>query len=387
MILIDSHLDLSWNALNWNRDLTQSVAEIRRSESGMAGKGRAMNTVAFPEMWRGELAVCLATVLARASGLGEPLLDYRTREIACAMAKGQLAYYRIMEARGIMRMLKDWSAVDDHLKQWRKATAVNASRSWDLHREFSDNSQGAQGQHTPRSPLGFILSMEGADPILSPSSVADWWEDGLRAVGLAHYGLSAYAHGTGVAGGLTEAGRDLLRAMQEIGMALDVTHLADDSFWEAMDIFKGPVLASHNNCRALVPGDRQFSDEQIRYLIDRGSVIGAVCDAWMLYPGWEKGKTPNSVVTLEAVVNHIDHVCQIAGNSLHSAIGSDLDGGYGTEQSPCDLDTIADLQKIPGLLHKRGYKESDIEAIMHGNWLRFFKTAWSGRFTSAVQTM
>jgi membrane dipeptidase len=385
MILIDSHLDLSWNALNWNRDLKQSVAEIRRSESGMTEKGRAMNTVSFPEMRRGELAVCLATVLARASGLGEPLLDYRTREIACAMGKGQVAYYQIMERLGILRMLKDWRALEKHLKQWREGFAQTSEFSKPV-RESSENSQ-TEPKETVHYPLGFILSMEGADPILSSSSVAEWWEAGLRVVGPAHYGLSAYAHGTGVAGGLTDAGRELLRAMEEVGMILDVTHLADDSFWQAVDLFKGPVLASHNNCRALVPGDRQFSDDQIRYLIGRGSVIGAVCDAWMLYPGWERGKTSNSVVALSAVVDHIDHVCQIAGSSRHSAIGSDLDGGYGTEQCPGDLDTIADLQKIPDLLRKRGYKERDIEAIMHGNWLRFFETAWSSRSTSSARAV
>jgi membrane dipeptidase len=352
MIIIDSHLDLSWNALNWNRDLTRSVPEIRSSEAGMVGQGRARNTVAFPEMRQGEVAVCLATVLARASNLGEALLDYRTREIACAMAKGQVAYYRIMEARGLLRMLKDWRAVETHLEEWK-------------------------GSHSSSTPLGFILSMEGADPILTPSSVKEWWDDGLRVVGLAHFGLSAYAHGTGSAGALTEGGRDLLKVMDEVGMVLDVTHLSDESFWEAVDIFKGPILASHSNCRSLVPGDRQLSDEQIRYLIGRGSVIGAVCDTWMLYPGWVAGETPNSLVTLEAVVDHIDHVCQLAGNTAHSAIGSDLDGGFGTEQCPSDLETIADLQRIPDLLRKKGYKEKDIEAIMHGNWLRFFETAWA----------
>ncbi|MGH9448370.1 MAG: dipeptidase, partial [Terriglobia bacterium] len=355
-----SHLDLAWNALNWNRDLTRSVAEIRRSEAGVAGHGRALNTVAFPEMRRGEVAVCLATVLARASSLGEALLDYRTQEIACAMAKGQLAYYRIMESQGIMRMLKDWRSVEAHLSEWKET----------------------QGR---AAPLGFILSMEGADPIISPNSAAEWWEDGLRVVGLAHFGVSAYAHGTRSTGGLTERGRDLLRAMEEVGMVLDITHLSDQSFWEAVDIFKGPVLASHNNCRSFVPGDRQLSDDQIRYLIGRGSVIGAVCDLWMLYPGWVKGKTPNSVVTLEAVTGHIDHVCQLAGNSLHAAIGSDLDGGFGTDQCPGDLETIADLQKIPNLLRNKGYKETDIEAIMHGNWLRFFKTAWAHRSTAALR--
>jgi membrane dipeptidase len=394
MLLIDSHLDLSWNALNWNRDLTQSVAEIRRSEAGMTDKARGLNTVAFPEMRQAEMVICLATVLARVSSLGEALLDYRTREIACAMARGQLAYYRIAEEQGILRMLRDWRSVASHLEEWRRDP--RGSTPGTVPMEFDGRSQGSaapsssersdssRSSKSPEKagngpcPLGFIFSMEGADPILRPSSASEWWEDGLRVVGLAHYGLSAYAHGTGSEGGLTAAGRDLLRAMQEVGMVLDVTHLADQSFWEAVEAFKGPVLASHNNCRSLVPGDRQFSDEQIRYLIGRGSVIGAVCDVWMLYPGWEAGRTPNSVVTLSAVADHIDHVCQLAGNSLHSAIGSDLDGGYGTEQSPCDLNTIADLQKIPNLLAQRGYKDEDIENIMHGNWLRFFQSAWAG---------
>lgn len=389
MILIDSHLDLSWNALNWNRDLTQSVADIRRAEAGMTEAGRATNTVAFPEMRRGEVAICLATVLARTSTLGEALLDYRTREIASAMSKGQLAYYRIMEEEGLVRMLKDWRAVEDHLRQWKEEAAQTSRRSnsADVSWAMTGHSSTLPGEEAPPCPLGYILSMEGADPILSPASVSEWWEDGLRVVGLAHFGLSAYAHGTGSTGGLTSRGHDLLRAMEEVGMILDITHLSDESFWEAVDIFKGPVLASHNNSRALVPGDRQLSDEQIRYLIDRGSVIGAVCDTWMLYPGWEKGKTPTSLVTLETVVDHIDHVCQIAGNSLHSAIGSDLDGGYGTEQCPCDLDTIADLQKIPGLLGRRGYKENDVEDIMHGNWLRFFEKAWAGGSTAAAQVV
>jgi membrane dipeptidase len=350
MLVIDAHLDLSWNALNWNRDLTSTVPGIRALETGMNEKGRTTNTVAFPEMRKAEVAVCLATLLARASGLGEALLDYRNREIACAMAQGQLAYYRIMQSSGEMQMLRNSSSLRAHLQKWK----IDPTST----------------------PLGFILSMEGADPILSPDQVPQWWNDGLRVVGLAHYGCSAYAHGTGSAGGLTAQGRELLKSMADVGMILDATHLADESFWEALDVFAGPVLASHNNCRALVPGDRQFSDDQLRCLIERGAVIGAAFDAWMLCPGWVPGAS-NPAVSLEAVVDHIDHVCQLAGNARQAAIGSDLDGGYGTEQCPEDLDTIIDLQKIPVLLRKRGYAEADIEAVMHGNWVRFFEETWS----------
>ncbi|RJS74882.1 peptidase, partial [Candidatus Bathyarchaeota archaeon] len=204
-----------------------------------------------------------------------------------------------------------------------------------------------------------------------------WWETGVRVVSLSHYGVSTYAHGTGTKGGLTSLGRELLENMYSIGVVLDVSHLSEESFWEALDLFPGPVIASHNNCRALVPGDRQFSDEQIRALIKRDAVIGVALDAWMLYPGWIKGKTSNTVVSMEAVVDQMEHIHRLAGNSRNVAIGSDLDGGFGKEQCPHDLDTIADLQTIPRLLKKRGYTNGDVENIMWKNWLRLFQQAWS----------
>ncbi len=224
-------------------------------------------------------------------------------------------------------------------------------------------------------PIGLILAMEGADPIVSPGQVDQWWSDGLRSVGLAHYGKSHYAVGTGDHGPLTPKGVELLKEFDRVGMILDATHSSDPSFYQALDLFRGPVMASHNNCRALVPGDRQFSDEQIKRLIDRGSVIGVALDSWMLKPNFVIGKTPGNVVSLEAVVDHIDHICQFAGNANHAAIGSDLDGGFGTNQSPGGLETIADLQKLDAILMQRGYSSAQIDGIFHGNWLRFFLSA------------
>ena len=162
-------------------------------------------------------------------------------------------------------------------------------------------------------------------------------------------------------------------------MILDVTHLSDESFWEALELFEGTVWASHSNCRALVPDVRQFSDDQIKALIERGAVIGAALDAWMMVPGWIRGQTtPQQVgLKLEVICDHIDHVCQLAGNALHAGIGTDLDGGYGIEQTPADLDTIADLARIPEMLARRGYKPQDIENIMSGNYLRLLRKAWA----------
>jgi membrane dipeptidase len=229
------------------------------------------------------------------------------------------------------------------------------------------------------SPIGFILSLEGADSLVSLEHLEFAHQYGLRAIGPAHYGPGTYAHGTDASGGLGEKGKALLRKMEQLNIILDATHLCDESFWEAMAHFQGHVWASHNNCRALVGHMRQFSDEQLLELINRGAVIGAALDAWMLVPNWQRGvSTPKGMkVSLETVADHIDHVCQLAGNSLHAGIGSDLDGAFGQEQCPHDLDSIADLQKLPAILQNRGFSDSDIENILHGNWIRFLKRAWS----------
>jgi membrane dipeptidase len=197
----------------------------------------------------------------------------------------------------------------------------------------------------------------------------DWWNDGLRALGLAHYGPSAYAHGTASTGGLTAQGIELVKFMDELGMILDATHLAEDSFWQALELFHGTVIASHNNCRELVPGDRQFSDEQIRTLIERDAVIGAAFDNWMLYPGWVAGQTSSSVVTLENVIDHIDHVCQLAEtpDTRHRQRSG---WRLRREQSPGDWTRLL-TSKIPPLL-RNAVTEADVMAIMHGNWLRVF---------------
>ena len=201
----------------------------------------------------------------------------------------------------------------------------------------------------------------------------------MRAVGPGHYGPGRYAQGTNATGGIGQPGRALLREMERLNIILDATHLCDDSFWEAMDHFPGHVWASHNNVRALVNHNRQFSDEQLKELISRGAVIGGVMDAWMMVPEWiKKVSTPLSMdCGLEKLIDHMDHICQIAGNSQHIAIGSDLDGAFGKEQSPYDIETIADLQKLPELLAKRGYTPEDINNVLHGNWLRFLRKAWA----------
>ena len=358
MLVVDAHLDLSLNALQWNRDLRQSCYTIRANEPGMAGKGRAQNTVALPEMRKGRVALCFATLLARSTGHKVEHMDYESPAQAYGMANGQLAYYRALEMDGLARIVTDAASLKAHIDDWR---------AW-------ENAGAVEGAEPP---LGFVISMEGADPIREPGQLQAWREAGLRLLGPTHYGPGRYAGGTGTELGLTDLGAPLLREMSRLGVALDMTHLSDQAFWQAAEMYDGPVHASHNNCRALVPHQRQFSDEQLRLIIERGGVIGAAFDVWMLQPGYIKG-TGNAGVIIETVIDHIDHVCQLAGNSRHAAIGSDLDGGFGREQSPCDLDTIADFQRLPGMLAARGYTDDDIANILHGNWIGWLRESWSG---------
>jgi membrane dipeptidase len=359
MLIFDAHLDLSMDALEWNRDFTRPISEIREREQGMTDKpDRGRGVVCFPEMRRGGIGICVATQIARYVKRGNPLPGWHSPEQAWAQTQGQLAWYRAMEERGELAQIKTRGELQNQIALW------------------TENEQSLLTSAATK-PIGYILSLEGADSILSFKHLERSYEQGLRALGPAHYGPGLYAQGTDATGKFPQRGRELLREMDRLGLILDVTHLTDEEFWEALDLYKGPIWASHSDCRALAPHQRQLNDEQIKALAQRGAVIGAALDAWMMVPNWVRQQTtPQAVgLKLEKLIEHIDHVCQIAGNANHSGIGSDLDGGFGREQTPMDLETIADLARIPDMLRARGYSEEDVRAIAHGNFLGFLTKA------------
>jgi membrane dipeptidase len=355
MFTIDAHLDLSMNALEWNRDLTQPVEALNAREKGMTDKtDRGNATVSLPTLRGADIGLVVATQIARYVAPDNSLPGWHSPEQAWAQTQGQLAWYEAMEAKGEMVQIKNKKDLNEHVALWMN------------------------GAPNDKKPVGYILSLEGADSIVDLSYLEKSYDKGLRALGPAHYGPGRYAYGTDASRPLGEDGKALLKEMERLDIILDATHLCDHCFWEALDHFKGPVWASHNNCRALVDHNRQFSDEMIKALIERGAVIGAALDAWMMVPGWIKGTSlPKEMdCDLEKIIDHMDHICQIAGNARHIGIGTDLDGAYGREQSPYDLETIADIARIPGMLQKRGYTNEDIELVMHKNWLRFLNDAW-----------
>lgn len=354
MLIFDAHLDLSMNAMEWNRDLTWTVEEIRKSEKGMRDRpDRAKNTVSLDAMRKGNIGLCVATQIARYVKKDSPLPGWNSPHQAWAQTQGQLAWYKEMESQGQMKAITKLSELNTHLEHWKNPE--------------------------PDSPIGYILSLEGADSIVSMSHLEKAYEQGLRAIGPAHYGPGTYAHGTDSVGGIGSKGKELLKNIERLNLILDATHLCDQSFWETMRIYEGPVWASHNNCRKFVKHNRQFADEQIIELIGRKAVIGVALDAWMMVPNWQRGiSTPEKMgVTLDQMVDNIDHICQLAGNSRHVGIGTDLDGAFGKEQCPLDLDTIADLQTLPEKLKDRGFKDVDIEQVMSENFIRFLQETWS----------
>ncbi|GGG73370.1 peptidase [Parapedobacter pyrenivorans] len=355
-LIFDAHLDLAMNAIEWNRDISRPLAEIRQCERNLEDKpDRGKGTVCLPELRKGNVGLVVATQLARVNESSYGPTTWNSAQQAWAMTQAQLAWYREMEAMGEMVQITDLSGLDKHLALW-------------------NDEEIAEGE----KPIGYILSLEGADSLVNIDYLYRAYEYGLRALGLSHFGPGRYADGTKTAGRIHPQGLELMKVMGELNMILDVTHLTDGGFNQALDMYEGPLWASHHNVRQLVPNQRQLTDEQIKKLVGRGAVIGGMLDCWaldirfidMVSDPWQLD------IRLEQLVDHWDHICQIAGNTNHIGIGSDLDGIFGTEQSPWDLDSIVDLQKFEDVLRRRRYSEADIDNIFHGNWLRFLRNAW-----------
>ncbi len=356
--IVDGHLDLATNAMTLNRDLTKTVEEIREKERRLGltdYQDRGKGTVALPQLREGNIGLVITTMISRYSKEGKPipsmaLPGWHSPQQAYAHAQCQLAWYREMETMGEMTQISTQVGLSTHINLWVENTVKSEKK-----------------------PIGYILALEGADSIVNLDYLHHYHDMGLRSIGISHFGPGRYAAGTHSDGsGLTALGKELLSEMNQLDIQLDLTHLTDKGFFEALDIFQGPVIASHQNCRSIVPGERQFSDEQIRCIIDRNGMIGGALDTWMMYPNFQLGiDDPKELdIRLEHLVDHFDYICQIAGNSEHIGFGSDLDGLFGLEQTPHDMDTIADLQKFGAILIDRGYTQKDRDNIFSANWIR-----------------
>jgi membrane dipeptidase len=358
MLIVDSHQDLAWNMLTYGRDYTRSAYETRRLEAGTPTPQRNGDTLlGWHEYQRGNIAVIFATLFATPARKKEPgdILLYPDSETAHRLYRQQLDLYRLL--------------TDSHPDKFRLITSTSELNALLQH--------WTQPQPPPgERPVGLLYLMEGADAIRSPYELSEWWDLGLRMIGLA-WAATRYCGGTGEPGPLTDEGRRLLRAMADYPFILDLSHMDETAACEALDRYEGPLMASHANCAALMRGaetNRHLPDRVIRGLIERDGVIGVIPFNTFLKVGWtRKSGSRREEVPLDTLIAHIDHICQLAGNSEHAALGTDFDGGFGLQSIPPELDSIADLPLIGTKLIQRGYSQTDAANILGENWLRFLR--------------
>ena len=344
--IVDAHEDIAFNSASSHRDFLKDIQSIRQSEPSSKDSGLTA-TISLPELQKGNVRLVFATLWVAPCGSEmvsseEPC--YSTPDEAYAQATSQLKYYLNLEKLGHIRIIRTRTQLRDHLS--------------------SENSR----------KVGFVILMEGADPIRTPAEAEEWFSSGVRIVGPA-WQRTRYSGGTKAPGPLSREGRELVKEMERVGLILDTSHMAEESFFEALDLFHGNVIASHSNCRVYTPTDRQLSDEMIRALIDRDAVIGTVLYNKFLDPDWEKRGKLKKDVNLATVAKHVNHICDLAGDRLHVGIGSDFDGGFGAEGIPYELDTVADLQKLGPSLTGFKFSEKDVANYLGRNWVRILDRA------------
>lgn len=348
---IDGHLDIAYNVVSAGRDFTRSVAATRRIEQPPS-QAMGTCTAALPDLLRGGVGVVFGTLFTLpASAMSSDLPRervYDTAEEAHRQALEQLEVYRGLAARADVRLIGTRAELAEHRAAW------------------------GRGERR----LGLVVLMENGDPIREPGEAAWWAAQGVRIVGPA-WQATRYCGGTKMPGPLTSLGRALMPELERAGLVLDVSHMAEESFWQALDLFGGPVIASHSNCRALAPersADRHLSDAMIKALVERDAVIGAVLFNGFIAAEYRKDD-PKEGYPLERLVRHIDRVCQIAGSARHCAVGSDFDGGLGREHIPAEIDSCADLGLLAAALRGAGFAQADVDLIMGGNWVRMLEEA------------
>jgi len=356
-LIVDAHEDLAYNVLNFGRDYLRSAAETRRIEKETASAAPLHNgntLLGWPDYQRGRVAVVFSTLFATPERYREgewEKVAYADADQARRLYRSQLDLYRDLADRHpdhfhLIGTRADLAEVLDH---WGKTEEAH--------------------------PVGLVPLMEGAEAVNSPGELAEWWQAGLRIIGLAWAG-TRFCGGTHEPGPLTADGRELLKGMADFGFTLDLSHMDVLSARQSLDCYPGPIIASHANAAAVTlhyEGNRQLPDEVIKGIIDREGVIGVIPYCRFLDYGWKKGD-PRDPITLQTLAAHIDHICQLAGDARHVGLGSDFDGGFGLASVPAGVDTIADLQTLSPILASRGYNENDVSAILSGNWLRHLRT-------------
>jgi len=357
-LIVDAHEDLAFNMLTFGRDYTRAALETRRLEADSGSTAPEHNgetLLGWPDYQRGRVAIVFSTLFVTPIRLrlgGWEKQAYADYDQAHRLYRLQLdAYHKL---------------ADDHPDHFRLVASCA-----DLETVLDHwNNSGAESH-----PVGLVLLMEGAEGVRTPSELIDWWEWGVRIIGPAWAG-TRFCGGTRDPGPLTDDGRLLLKAMADIGFTLDLSHMDELSARQSLDLYPGPIIASHANAAALVPGydgNRLLGDDVIRGILERDGIIGVVPFCSFLNFEWKTGD-PRDSITLDVLAAHVDRICQMAGNARHVGLGSDFDGGFGLSAAPAGVDTIADLQKLGPVLAAKGYNDEEVAAVLGKNWLRHLQT-------------
>jgi membrane dipeptidase len=329
-MIVDAHLDLADNALDLKRDLTLSLATLRELDIHAD-----IPVVTLPALREGGVGLVFGT-------LWNDPARYTTPQSAHQHALDQLEVYVGWEEAGLIRIVRSCADLNAHLALWPQDNIT-----------------------------GLVVLMESGDPIKEPSQASFWHSQGVRIIGPA-WKRTRYCGGTREPGGLTPLGVELLQAMDACGLALDFSHMDEEAFWQAIDVFKGPVCATHANPRILLGGDgleysnRHLSDAMLQAIGARGGMVGTVLFNFFLDHTWTRGMPR---VTLDTVAKHMQHVAGLIGwDKL--GIGSDFDGGFGKNENPLGIDSPADLASLLAVLPK------EAQAGVGGkNWLGWLERA------------
>jgi len=320
-MFVDAHLDIAWNAVSAGRGFLGPPAPgylVSRSTLITSGVGLVFAT--------------LYTAPARGGRAMRTRFVYENAHEAHLMAVAELNYYRSCG----LQLIGDKAELESYVGGWK------------------------------RGRLAAVLLMEGADPIEDPSQLGAWVERGVRIIGPA-WGGTRYSGGTGAPGGLTELGVQLLKAMRRKRVILDLSHMADQAVADAFAMWRGPIMASHSNARAIVPGDRQVTDETIKEIARRGGVIGVSF--------YQRHLRSSGRVTLDDVMKHVLHLARAAGSPEHIGIGTDVDGGFDSRQTP--ISDLGELKDLAARLRTH-FSRAEVEGVMGENWLEFLSRSLPG---------
>ena len=328
MFIVDAHLDLAYNALH-GREVLLPAAQ--QTPGNVAEDG--IPSVGLPDLRRGSVGLICATIFCEPDdGKGR---GYRTADQANAEARRHIEWYHQQFAAGQMKLVRNASDLPS----------------------------------APAQAISTLILMEGADPLRNEADVEWFHQLGVRIVGLA-WKRTRHAGGTGAPGALTDEGRRMVRLLDQFGIIHDASHLAEESFWNLMELTNRPVMASHSNCRSFNPTDRQLSDDMIHAITQRGGVVGInFYDKFLVPPEEFRKRKAN----LHDILRHMKHICEIAGDAAHVAIGTDMDGGFGREEIPHEIPSAGELPRLADFLGNHGFAAHEVAGIMGGNWLRFFR--------------